>query len=101
MKNNAQQFKPKHLLYGFTTYSFIQFIGYLGTAYTFLLQPTLIIVLLISIVALSLGFLEWSNKQNRINGRLANAQILSSFTPSFIIITLLISVIAVGAWIAS
>lgn len=100
MKNNIQQFKPKHLLYAFTTYACIQFIGYLGTAYSVMLQPTLIVIMLISTVILSLGFLEWSNKQNRTNGRLSNAQVLGFFIPSFIIITLVIMVSSIGAWIA-
>lgn len=100
MKNNVQEFKAKHILYAFTSYAFLQFIGYLGTAYTIMLQPTLIVIMLISTVALSLGFLEWSNKQNRTNGKLSDAQILGFFIPSFIIIALLITITAIGAWIA-
>ncbi|MHC5720468.1 MAG: hypothetical protein ACYTX0_52710, partial [Nostoc sp.] len=62
--------------------------GFLGTAYKSLEIPMSLLLLVLIIFALLLGCYEWYLKQSKINLSLNNAQILASFTSSFIVIAL-------------
>jgi hypothetical protein len=92
--------KLKYLLYGFTTFQSITLLGFLGSSYTTLEFPMMILLLILVIFALLLGAYEWYQRQSKVNLPLNNAQILASFTSSFIVIAFILLAVFVGVYIA-
>ena len=92
--------KLKYLLYGFTTFQSITMIGFLGSAYKTLEVPMTLLLLILVIIALLLGCYEWYLRQSKVTLQLNNAQILASFTSSFITIAFILLATFVGIYIA-
>lgn len=98
--NIMTQFKPRYLVYGFTSYSAVQFIGYLGTAYKFLEQPMFLLTMLLILVVIVLGILNWAKEQSKQNHELSKAKLLSSVSGSIVLIVLILFALFIGVWIA-
>jgi uncharacterized membrane protein YjgN (DUF898 family) len=94
------QFKPRYLVYGFTGYSTIQLIGYLGTAYKFLEQPMFLLTMILILIVIVLGVLNWAKEQSKQNHELSKARLLSSLSGSIVLIVLILFALFVGSWIA-
>ena len=95
------RFQLIYLTYGFTGFSIVQLIGYLGTAYTWLKQPMTILFLVLILLALILGIAEWTLAQSKQDTALSSAKILSCFSGSLTLILLLIFAMTVGVWIVT
>lgn len=77
----------KYLSYGLVGFSGSQILGILLTGYG--VGQTVIIFLILCVLSLIPGALYWGGRQAKTFNRLTNAQILSCFTPSLIVISIL------------
>lgn len=91
--------KPIYFIYGFTAYSTVQLIGFLGISYKILEIPMFIIFCALILAALILGIAEWTKAQSKQSVTLNRAQILSTFSGSFTIIGFVLFALFVGVWI--
>jgi len=94
------QIKSQYLVYCFTSFSIVQFIGYLGASYKFLQQPMILLVFILLSIVIVLGISNWAREQAKYNHRLSNAKILSSISGSIILIILILIALFCGVWIA-
>jgi hypothetical protein len=88
-----------NLIYGFTGFSIVQLIGYLGISYTWLSQPMFILVLMMVLACLLLGVSEWAKTQAGTVHALPKAQLWRIFGATLAMITTLLFVLFVGIWI--
>lgn len=91
MKNN--------LIYGFTGFSVVQLIGYLGISYTWLSQPMFILVLMMVLACILLGVAEWARTQASERHALPPAQVWRIVGGTLAALSTLLFVLFVGIWI--
>lgn len=94
------QFKPRYLVYGFTSYSTVQFIGYLGTAYKILEQPMFLLTMILILIVIVMGVINWAKEQSKQNHELSKARLLSSLSGSIVLVVFILFALFVGSWIA-
>lgn len=94
------KFQARYLIYGFTSYSVVQLIGFLGTAYTFLIQPMTFISLFLILLTLIVGVAEWLKAQSKVQHNLTGIKVFACFSGSFVLIALIVFGLSIGAWIA-